>query len=115
MERRSLSSSGIAHKCKPQPLSPPRATLRNEAMEPTGLSLLPRRARPCAVGHAQGVISPLKNPAPCFESLSMSGPPHGILRCFPLTLRLSKGELLFQRAVIRLDEELLPTWHLVRS
>src|SRR5438093_1163714 len=42
----------------------------------------------------------MKNPAPCFESLSMSGTPRRIPRVFPLTLGLSKGTVrLFQQPV----------------
>jgi hypothetical protein len=43
--------------------------------------------------------SPLKNPTPCFDKLSMSGSPTRFHYVFPLTLSLSKGaQALFQRA-----------------
>ena len=39
--------------------------------------------------------SPLKNPAPCFDWLSMSGSLMDFKELFPLTLSLSKGPSVF--------------------
>jgi integrase len=70
--------------------------MKNLAKEPVRKTRVKR-------GHGEGgVSSPLKNPTPCFDKLSMSGSPPRFHCVFPLTLSLSKGaQALFQQPVRR--------------